>query len=144
MDIRRYIERDHAEINALLAQLEAAPSPEKSTLEKLDQLCDLMTAHSAAEEETLYVELEEDDGALFARANEQHEDIDNLLEELLDGEDWETAVHDMATAVRTHFKLEESLIFKAVRFDAARADELGAFYEQKRREELDIIEEDEE
>jgi hemerythrin superfamily protein len=131
MDIFSQLSSDHDQVKALFEKIAAAPAGERTHL--FNQVKVALIAHSKAEDQTFYSELETDDELedRIIEAREDHEAIDQLLDELsgIPAEEptWLRTFNELVRTVERHVRFEEDDIFPVARqmLDADDADELG-------------------
>jgi Hemerythrin HHE cation binding domain len=107
-----------------------------------------VTAHAAAEEQSLYSnmladpELQEDGRHSVA----EHKEIDDMLGELQDidmtSAEWSTKFKEMRHRYEHHIDEEEEEMFPAAEkeFSKSKAEELGAKFDRRKPEELELAE----
>jgi hemerythrin-like domain-containing protein len=107
-----------------------------------------VTAHAAAEEQSLYAtmladpELQDDGRHSVA----EHKEIDDMLGEIqsidLTSDEWLTTFKEMRRRYEHHIDEEEKDMFPAARkeFSKSKAEELGAKFDRRKPEELELAE----
>lgn len=131
-DIFSQLKRDHDQIRSLFEKVEQAPDT-KDRLDLFGEVKRALTAHSKAEDQTFYTELETDEELEddIVDARQEHELIDQLIAEVegTDPDDgrWMTRLVELKDAVERHVREEEDQIFPLARelLNAEDADVLG-------------------
>jgi hemerythrin superfamily protein len=139
------LKQDHDTHRQLFAQM-ADAAKDEAQLEKLfDQFKVEVTAHAAAEEETLYAtmlarpDLRED----AQHSVSEHKEIDDYLEELDDlkfnGEAWRKKFAEMKERYLHHIDEEEEEMFPdaAKELTAAEEEKLGKLFAKRKPAELE-------
>lgn len=123
MDLLALLERDHREVQDLVRELDAeADLPPDRRKQLADRLCLLALTHSRAEEETVYVALEDRDeqtGELVDDSRAEHAEVEELLQRLAEltpgSQPWEETFADVADALEDHIEYEEQETFEILR-----------------------------
>lgn len=140
-DLFALLRQDHEKVSRMITQLKAEKN---SSLQKklFSEVRDELELHSSAEEETVYLNLEDMEVTqeLVAEAEDQHTNIRECLETLdcLDPQDgeWPLAVDTLEGTVTHHVEMEESKIFDAIKKwlnQKGLDDTRDAFVESKRQ-----------
>jgi hemerythrin-like domain-containing protein len=118
MDICQALKRDHRRMLDLIARLRADDEgAARGSLQS--ELIDLLADHARGEETLVYPALgrsdAESDAELAAGAREEHEHLDQLVDDLVEfeiGEDgWEDRLEDLEHVLKAHLEVEEGQIF---------------------------------
>jgi hemerythrin superfamily protein len=144
MDAVTAIERDHRVMEQLFAQLKASDGAERAEL--LDEIKARLLAHSIAEEKHVYPALERKDPSEKEQIHhgvDEHRGAEEKLmaveSALASGSAGLTmAIDEFVQAVTHHVEEEESQILPALKANvsAAKLDELGRTFEERRLSEL--------
>lgn len=128
-DVIAVLERQHREVEELIAQFEKASSNEDARAVAMD-LCDKLTVHSKVEEEIFYPAAQLDAGAeerdLVLEAEEEHLSVKRIIEdveELEAGDDrLRPKVNVLKKQVMSHVDEEEHALFPKVRRKLSKAE----------------------
>jgi hemerythrin-like domain-containing protein len=126
------IKGEHRQVEVLFERFRRRP--ERSTAM---QLCDLLERHTEMEEEVLYPELKAVDEELYDDAVEEHEEADQLIEQIRSSDDLDRIaelVAELQQGVQHHVEDEETEDLPAMHDSCGteRMDELGQQMEQWR------------
>ncbi len=148
MTIYQSLKNDHDNVEELLQKLRNAQGAgaEEGTFQKMKME---LIIHSKAEEKVFYSALRNHSEArdLVQHAKTEHKKVEDLLQEMssLDpmGEDFQTRLEELRSAVQDHVEEEEGQMFDLARKlitddEARRLDE--AFQEEKRNLQRDLPE----
>jgi len=144
-DILTLIEADHRKVEELLSEIEKTKGAKKKDLFR--QIYQEMTLHAQAEELVFYPAMQEYEqtAALIEEAEEEHNIVKILLEEMLSiepsDENFQMKMRYLLDNIAHHVEEEESEIFEAVRacMDEKQLQELGKeFQTTKSNVESDI------
>jgi hemerythrin superfamily protein len=119
-DIFELLRRDHANVRALLDEIEGAEDDgQRQAL--FSQLVDEVEAHSQAEDDVFYTSIE-NTGDLADKiddARQEHDQVESMLEELdgmtADGDDWLEKVREIRMLIEHHVAEEEQQLFPLAR-----------------------------
>jgi hemerythrin superfamily protein len=134
------LRKDHETLQALFARLRDTRGNDKTTLWEEIRL-EILT-HSSIEEELFYPELENTASIhaveLAAKARRQHQEIDELLEQISGNgptQKSDDRMEQLLTRVEAHLSFEEDEIFEEARqtFSEFRMEQLGLEMEERRR-----------
>jgi hemerythrin superfamily protein len=133
-DIYQLLKRDHELVSGILDEIEGTPPGEDRRLEDLfARLVRAVEAHSQAEEDVFYGVLEQEE-ALADRiedARQEHDDVDEMLEEIDElspsDPDWMDRIQELRQLIVRHVEEEEGELFARAReiLDPAEASRLG-------------------
>lgn len=139
-DVVDLIEKDHREVERLLAELKNDPVSRPGLIPVLTTL---LTAHSRAEESEIYPAIAEAGGSDDVKHSQaEHLEADQILEKLADADpESDEAVQyidELTEAITHHIEEEESDVLPHLRadFDADRQDELRESFLAVRGERL--------
>lgn len=147
-DIFSILKSDHNLHREMLAKIAESESDTPERRDLFEAFRIEVTAHAAAEEQSLYAtmladpELQEDGRHSVA----EHKEIDDLLGELQHTEmasaEWLTKFKDMRHRYEHHIEEEEDEMFPAAQeeFSKAQAKKLGAKFDQRKPAELEAAE----
>ncbi len=140
---------DHREVDDLMNRIEKAQG-EEECMRLFAQVRTALLAHSQAEDEVLYARLEEEEDTeeLIAHAREEHQQVEDLLEELGEIEDddvWMERFEELKGAVQDHVKEEERELFPKARklLDREVQLQLATQFEDIKQDELEGLAADE-
>lgn len=140
---------DHREVDDLMNRIEKAQD-EEECMRLFAQVRTALLAHSQAEDEVLYARLEEgeDTEEMIAHAREEHQQVEDLLEELGEIEDddvWMERFEELKGAVQDHVKEEESELFPKAKkiLDREVQMQLATEFEDIKQDELEGLAADE-
>ncbi|MEV7673194.1 hemerythrin domain-containing protein [Streptomyces sp. NPDC088752] len=136
--------RDHAELDRLMRHCESAGLPTAERRATFQEIVRLTFSHAFAEETVLWPALRRlvpDGEELTARVEEEHQQINDLVAEILSAEPkgpWpEQLVSDAFTLIRQDIRDEEDVLLprlqEALGHDVARLRRLGSTWESVRR-----------
>src|SRR6187431_584532 len=113
------LKQDHREVDDLMKRIENAKD-EETCMELFADMRTMLLAHSQAEDEVLYSRLEEveETESLVGEARDEHQEIEDLIEEMGEIEDedeWMERFQDLKTSVQHHVKEEEGEMFARAR-----------------------------
>jgi hemerythrin superfamily protein/sporulation protein YlmC with PRC-barrel domain len=135
--------QDHRKVDDLIAHIEKSEDEEECN-ELFAELRTALLAHSQAEDEVFYSRLEEEDEteSLIGEARNEHQQVEDLLEQLGEIEDedaWMKRYADLKQAVQHHVHEEEHQLFPKARkvLDKEMADELGREFTEIEEEEME-------
>lgn len=143
MDIFQMLKKDHQTAKGLFEKLEATGSRATKSREKLfSQLKDDLEAHSHGEEAVFYPALRENAEMvdLLHEATEEHEAVENLLEELEElgpeSDEWSSKLAELKKNVLHHVKEEEGEIFKKAKAILAKEEiqRLGKEFQEAKKQ----------
>ena len=112
MNITELLKADHREVEGLIAQLE-----DDGNLETFGKLKNALTMHTQIEEEIYYPKLEEfvETEDLIDEAYEEHNDVDQLLEDMseteIPGDDFQELLAQLKESINHHVEEEENELF---------------------------------
>lgn len=146
-DIFERLKADHDSHRSLLARIDAADGQERKSLFEAFRI--EVTAHAAAEEETLYATMLADPELRHDAQHSvaEHKEIEDLLEalEALDGtaEEWDAKFGEMRHRYTHHIDEEEEEMFPAASegIDDAITERLGERFEARKPAEIERAEE---
>jgi len=139
--IYEVLQREHAEVHALLDELRDTEAPEaKRRTAVLAQVVELVTAHSRAEQEVIYPVLGTNSEAagMVKQALVEHGEIETALRELVatdvHDELWIAKLELLRAAIDAHVDHEEDGVFTALRkvLDDERAERLADEFGHKK------------
>jgi hemerythrin superfamily protein len=137
------LKQDHREVEDLMRRIENAED-EQTCMALFAELKTALLAHSQAEDEVLYSRLDEDEvtEALIGEARDEHQGVEDLLEELgeiEDDDDWMERFQDLKQSVQHHVSEEEGELFAAARkvLGDDEIEELGTEFAEIKEEELE-------
>ncbi len=142
-DAIKLLTEDHDEVKGLFKQYQKlvdaeAPASERQPL--AEQICDLLTVHTAIEEDIFYPAARAaiDDDALLDEAEVEHGAAKDLIEQIraMDAEDelYDAKVTVLGEQIDHHVKEEEGELFPKCKKAKMDLDELGAELEQQKTE----------
>ncbi|WP_219511588.1 hemerythrin domain-containing protein [Nonomuraea ceibae] len=132
-DVISLITQDHREVEALFERLRSGQGDQAATAAELHAL---LTAHSRAEEDRVYPQLDAHHGV------EEHKEAEVLLDSLVRAEpgsaEFRQTLQQLEDAVTHHVKEEEDELLPQLTESATpeRLRELGQAFKQRRDEEL--------
>lgn len=147
-DIFSILKSDHDLHREMLAKIADTSGDTKERRDLFEAFRVEVTAHAAAEEQSLYAtmlgnpELQEDGRHSVA----EHKEIDDLLGELQEIDmatgAWLNKFKDMRHRYEHHIEEEEEEMFPAAEkeFSKAKAQELGAKFDRRKPKELEVAE----
>lgn len=143
------LKKDHDEHRKMLKAIDKADADDRADL--FEDFRIEVTAHAAAEEESLYATmLAKPDLRDEARHSvSEHKEIDDFFEEMdeLDAasEEWKAKFDEMRHRYEHHIDEEEEEMFPAAAADLSEAeqDRIGKVFEKRKPKELEIAEEGE-
>ena len=133
-DILQLLKRDHQRVTQLFDFLEATQDEEQDERERgFAQLAGEIESHSQAEDDVFYSMLQDqlDDEEPVEEARQEHEQIDQLLEDMdqMDvlSASWMESLYELRQLFQHHIESEESELFALARemLDAAELSRLG-------------------
>jgi hemerythrin superfamily protein len=135
--------QDHRKLDSLMKRVEKTEDGNQC-MELFAELRTALLAHSQAEDEVFYARLEDDAETeeLIGAARDQHQQVEDLIEELGEIEDdaaWMKRFADLEQAVDRHVQEEERQLFPRARrvFDQDTADELGREFTEIQEDEME-------
>ena len=141
--------QDHREVDALMKQIENAEN-EEECMRLFAQVRTALLAHSQAEDEVLYARLDEEAETedMIAHARDEHQQVEDLLEELgeiEDDDEWMERFQELKGSVQDHVKEEEGELFPKARkiLDGEVQMQLATEFEDIKQEELEGLAADE-
>ncbi len=122
LNIFEHIAREHREMEAMLQKL--SDGFDRSTFDKLDIS---LQAHMMAEERTLYLAIKSGAEDMVERAQEDHDIMRELLEDLESGVEYSETISELVEIIRDHVRDEEEDMFPTARemLDPGRIEELS-------------------
>lgn len=147
-DIFSILKSDHDLHRAMLAKIAETSGDTAERRDLFEAFRIEVTAHAAAEEQSLYATMLgdpdlQDDGR---HSVAEHKEIDDLLGELQDTDmatgAWLTKFKEMRHRYDHHIEEEEEEMFPAAQeqFSTAKAKELGAKFDRRKPAELEVAE----
>lgn len=147
-DIFSILKSDHDLHRQLLASIAETRGDSDERGELFESFRIEVTAHAAAEEESLYAAMLSDpdlrdDGR---HSVSEHKEIDDMLGELQEIDEasdaWLTKFKEMRDRYEHHIEEEEEEMFPAAEkhFSSAKAEELGAKFDRRKPAELELAE----
>lgn len=134
------IKSDHDKVRGLIKQiLELDEDQGEKRAELFDDLKTEITAHSIAEEDTLYNRIQDEDRDQIEHSMEEHEEVQELLEKIsrlnVKDKQWMKEFKKLKKSLEEHIEEEESEVFDIAQetIDSSEAEALG--------EEMDELEE---
>lgn len=139
-DVVDLIEKDHREVERLLAEIESDPVARPGLIPVLTSL---LTAHSRAEESEIYPAVAEAGGADdVAHSQAEHLEADQILEDLAaadpESDEAVALIADLTEAITHHIEEEEETVLPHLRdrIDPDRREELRQAFLDVRAERL--------
>ncbi|MFD0273554.1 hemerythrin domain-containing protein [Kitasatospora sp. NPDC127111] len=141
-DAIELITSDHRQVERLFDQLRSGHADAAGVLEEVGQL---LVAHSRAEEECVYPAVSErvpDEEEQIEHSREEHEEAEQLIERLrsgeLRGEEFDRRLDELVDAVTHHVEQEEREVLPALREAVGERElhRLGEDFLHRRTEEL--------
>ncbi len=134
------LKRDHETVARLLAEIEGTGSDEQRD-QLFAQLVGAIEVHAQAEEDVFYATLDADDKleAGLDDARQEHDDVDQLLEEMDEmgsaGDEWLDKLRELRQRIEHHVEQEEGPIFERARevLGAQQLERLGDELERARQ-----------
>ncbi len=147
-DIFTVLKSDHDLHREMLEKIGQTSGDSEERRELFEAFRVEVTAHAAAEEESLYAEMLADpelreDGR---HSVAEHKEIDDMLGEIQDTDmssgAWLTKFKEMRHRYEHHIEEEEEEMFPAAEahFDKAKAEKLGKKYDRRKPTELELAE----
>lgn len=147
-DIFSILKSDHDHHREMLAGIADSDANADQRRERFDAFRIEVTAHAAAEEESLYAAMLadpelRDDGR---HSVSEHKEIDDLLGELqnadVESDDWRLKFAEMRHRYEHHIEEEEEEMFPAAQehFTAEKAEELGNKFDRRKPAERELAE----
>ena len=138
MNIFDRLRDDHSSVKGIMTRILDGEGATEEQLALFHRLRSELSAHSKAEQETFYAELEGEDDLdeMVENAKADHAMIDDLLVEIaalgVVDETWLAKMRTLQAAVETHITQEETQIFPAACdvLVEEEADEIGRLMEQ--------------
>jgi hemerythrin superfamily protein len=143
---------DHDEIAELFDDYETLVSEDASNDERrelAEEICTLLTVHSAIEEQVFYPALREvlGDGSPVDHALEEHADAKEVIDDIVAGDPTEPRYDELVMTLRDlvadHVREEEAELFARARNSSLDLDDLGAQMSALQEEMLSADESDE-
>lgn len=144
-DIFDRLKQDHDRHRTLLAQMFASEGKPEQQEQLFERFKIEVTAHAAAEEETLYATMlaREDLRHDAVHSVAEHKEIGDLLDALADADvhsdDWRTEFHKLAERYTHHIDEEENEMFPAAAegLSEEKVTELRALFEKRKPAEIE-------
>lgn len=148
MNVMTVLTMEHRKVDALFGEIEASGDFERA-LDLFTQLKADLTAHSIAEEDTVYAFFKQfaDARENFEQAHDEHLKLRSLLDEISylankrDEDPFYEKVDDLRSVVRHHVNEEESKIFSLIRVHSDEATQIRLcqdFLAEKREIQLNV------
>src|SRR5260221_13757651 len=139
MSILDVLKQDHDAVKALMETIDAT-TDSASVATHVARLSELVLAHSQAEEDTFYAQLEEFDEteALAEHGADEHQAVMTMLNGLATGDvdtpAWRAGFGEMKAALLHHVGEEEGKLFKKAKglLQEAELERLGRGFENER------------
>jgi iron-sulfur cluster repair protein YtfE (RIC family) len=149
MDLFSLLKKDHEELKGLLQRLIATPDPQRESVRDLQEaLADLLTNHSAMEEQYLYPRMQKVSAvsSLIRHSYEEHKQAARTLQELgrhpMESPQWVELCQELLQALTQHIETEEQSLFPVIQQEVPNA-EVNDMYQQMmtyRKEHLMVTE----
>jgi hypothetical protein len=143
MDIFSVLKAEHSVVRGIFEKMMGTAEQAEETREELyDQLYREVHSHALAEQKIFYTRLEEEESMkqLMAEAEEEHAQVENMLQELGEMDtttvEWTAKVTVLQESVERHVKEEESEMFRQARgvLNEDETEQLGEAFMQLKRE----------
>ena len=128
MKATELLKQDHEKVKGLIKKLKGEKNTRRQLLDTIEQE---IKVHSQAEEEIFYPAMEPYQESLVSEFNEEHQEVDNLLAELVEGGetagDFDEKVKRFEESLLHHIEEEEGQMFpEAEKQLKDQLNELGA------------------
>jgi hemerythrin superfamily protein len=127
MKATEILKKDHQQVKTLIRQCKESP---KRDTEIMQQIYDSIKVHSRCEEEIFYPAMREFVPEKIQNAIEEHQEVDDLLEELIgldDRKEFEEKLNELEESLLHHIREEEGALFPVAEDQLDKyMDELGS------------------
>jgi hemerythrin superfamily protein len=113
------LEREHAEVSALMEQVLSASNPASTAEEKYPTIRKKLLLHARAEQDVLYSacekRLDPETSTMISTARDDHHELERILGDLdrmpMDSQTWLEEFRRLEQTVRQHVEQEENVLF---------------------------------